>query len=295
MANLGLLGALGGLGTGLQTAGQTLFNNQIDKDRELRLEAIRGREYARGREDQLADMDRSFQQEKDLINIAADIDTKRDKTQSDLRQNEAEFGMDLTLNRDDRLSLSRIKEDSIQRGFVKDEAELDRQFQASNIVEFKEDDDGNLFALTRDGQVKTLVGEDGGSLLNNMNPLAQYGMDMMQGFNARINASGMDEDNPAIANLVEARDTALRYVYASLAQGSSQFGLESFLTTENQGTLDQSMIDMGMELFEDSSETERDATGFGSIGGSELNNARERFQTTFPLEYAEILRKLGRQ
>tara|TARA_B100000214_G_C23973626_1_gene631493 strand:- start:1663 stop:2517 length:855 start_codon:yes stop_codon:yes gene_type:complete len=284
MANLGLLGALGGLGTGLQTAGQTLFNNEIDKDRELRLEAIRSREYARARADQVADMDRSFGEQKELM-----------KLQSDYRQDEAAFGMDLTLDRDEKLSLQRIKEDGLQRGFVKDQAELDRQFEASNIVNFETDQEGNVFAFTRDGKVRTLSGEDGGALLNNANPLLNYAMDMTQSFNARINSSGLYEDDPAIANLVEARDTALRYVYASLRQGSTQFGLEGLLNLDSsQGTVDQSMVDMGMELFEDSSETERNATGFGSIGGSELNNARERFRTNFPREYAEILKKLGR-
>ena len=118
---------------------------------------------------------------------------------------------------------------------------------------------------------------------------------MLESFNARINSSGEEEDDPSIAGLVQARDTALRYVYGSLAQGAEQFGLSPFLTSDpTQGTVDQSMIDMGMELFEDSSETERNATGFGSIGGSELNNAIERFRTNFPREYAEILRMLGR-
>ena len=72
MANLGLLGALGGLGTGLQTAGQTLFNNEIDKDRELRLEAIRSREYARARADQVADLDRILVHILDLFLLQPD-------------------------------------------------------------------------------------------------------------------------------------------------------------------------------------------------------------------------------
>ena len=284
MANLGLLGALGGLGTGLQSAGQTLFNNQIDKDRELRLEAIRSREYARARTDQIADMDRSFEEQKKLMKI-----------QSDYRQDEAEFGMDLTLDRDEKLSLARIKEDGIARGFTADQAELDRKFQASNIVNFETDQEGNVFAFTRDGKVQTLTGEDGGALLNNANPLLNYAMDMTQSFNARINSSGLYEDDPAIANLVEARDVGLRYVFAALSQGSTQFGLESFLGLDpNQGIPDQSMIDIGMQLFEDSSDIERSFMG-RSTSGTELNNARTQFQMDYPSEYAEILRRLGRQ
>ena len=284
MANLGLLGALGGLGTGLQTAGQTLFNNEIDKDRELRLEAIRSREYARARADQVADLDRSFEEQKKLM-----------KLQSDYRQDEAAFGMDLTLSRDEQLAWQRMQEDAIARGFAANQAQLDRDFQNSNIVNFIDDDEGNVFALSRDGTLKEITGEDGSPLLQNLPPLLSDSINMLESFNARINSSGEEEDDPSIAGLVQARDTALRYVYGSLAQGAEQFGLTPFLTSgTTQGTLDQGMIDMGMELFEDSSDAERNATGFGSIGGSELNNARERFQTNFPLEYAEILRRLGR-
>lgn len=283
MANLGLLGALGGLGTGLQTAGQTLFNNQIDKDRELRLEAIRSREYARARADQVADMDRSFGEQKELM-----------KLQSGYRQDEAEFGMDLTLTRDEQQAWQRMQEDAIARGFDANQAQLDRDFQSSNIVNFINDDDGNVFAFTRDGKVQTLTGEDGKPLLKNLPPLLSNSIDMLESFNARINSSGEEEDDPSIAGLVQARDTALRYVYGSLAQGANQFGLNPFMTSDpNQGTLDQSMIDMGMQLFEDSSNSGRTAGG-RQMSGSRLTNARTQFQTNFPREYAEILRLLGR-
>ena len=62
--NLGLLGAIGGLGQGLQQAGTTLFNDEILKRREQRLQAIRDKEYSRNRQDQLADQQTSmgFQQ-----------------------------------------------------------------------------------------------------------------------------------------------------------------------------------------------------------------------------------------
>ena len=283
MANLGLLGALGGLGTGLQTAGQTLFNNEIDKDRELRLEAIRSREYARARADQVADLDRSFEEQKKLM-----------KLQSDYRQDEAAFGMDLTLSRDEQLAWQRMQEDAIARGFTANQAQLDRDFQNSNIVNFQTDDEGNVFTFTRDGQYQKLTSEDGSPLLQNLPVLLRDSIDMLESFNSRINATDEDEDDPSIANLVQARDTALRYVYGSLAQGAEQFGLTPFLNSgTTQGTLDQSLIDTGMQLFEDSSDAERLFMG-RSTSGTELNNARERFQIDYPLEYAEILRRLNR-
>lgn len=55
MASRGLLGALGGLGAGVSQLAGTLFNVEIEKDREARLQAIADKNYARARADQLAD------------------------------------------------------------------------------------------------------------------------------------------------------------------------------------------------------------------------------------------------
>ena len=64
MASRGLLGALGGLGAGISQFASTLFNVEIEKDREARLQAIADKNYARARTDQLADTasQREFQQ-----------------------------------------------------------------------------------------------------------------------------------------------------------------------------------------------------------------------------------------
>lgn len=58
--SMGLLGAVQGLGQGLQQAGTTLFNDEIANRREQRLQAIRDKEYARNRGDQLADQQTSM-------------------------------------------------------------------------------------------------------------------------------------------------------------------------------------------------------------------------------------------
>ena len=57
---MGLLGAVQGLGQGLQQTGTTLFNDEISNRREQRLQAIRDKEYARNRSDQLADQQTSM-------------------------------------------------------------------------------------------------------------------------------------------------------------------------------------------------------------------------------------------
>lgn len=64
MASRGLLGALGGLGAGISQFANTMFNVQIEKDREARLQAIADKNYARSRADQLADTasQREFQE-----------------------------------------------------------------------------------------------------------------------------------------------------------------------------------------------------------------------------------------
>jgi hypothetical protein len=59
MASRGLLGALGGLGAGVSQLASTLFNVEIEKDREARLQAIADKNYARSRADSLADYQRA--------------------------------------------------------------------------------------------------------------------------------------------------------------------------------------------------------------------------------------------
>lgn len=55
---LGLLGAIGGLGDGLSYAGKSMFDRELEMDRERRLQAIRDKEYARARQDAVSDMGR---------------------------------------------------------------------------------------------------------------------------------------------------------------------------------------------------------------------------------------------
>lgn len=59
----GLLGALAGAGEAIAATGRTMFANELEVQRENRLQAIRDKEYARARRDQLADQrsNRAFQ------------------------------------------------------------------------------------------------------------------------------------------------------------------------------------------------------------------------------------------
>lgn len=67
MASRGLLGALGGLGAGVSQLASTLFNVEVEKDREARLQAIADKNYARARADQLADTASQREYQKGLL------------------------------------------------------------------------------------------------------------------------------------------------------------------------------------------------------------------------------------
>lgn len=87
--NLGLLGALGGLGKGMQQFGQSLFDDQLAERREARLQAIRDKEYARGREDSLADY--QMQRTDQLEDAQTDRDFRTGLVNDEREYNEGQF------------------------------------------------------------------------------------------------------------------------------------------------------------------------------------------------------------
>lgn len=103
--SLGLLGALGGLGKGLTQYGQTLFSEAIEEKREARLQAIRDKEYARNRADQVSDRD---------ARITA-------------TQQSAQMQIDAADARQAELLAARASEGALDRGFRASEGALDRQ------------------------------------------------------------------------------------------------------------------------------------------------------------------------
>ena len=88
MASRGLLGALGGLGAGISQFANTMFNVEIEKDREARLQAIADKNYARARKDQLADIASQREFQKGLLK---DERAYQDQVRS------TEFGQQVTL------------------------------------------------------------------------------------------------------------------------------------------------------------------------------------------------------
>ena len=133
--NLGLLGAIGGLGQGLQQAGTTLFNDEILKRREQRLQAIRDKEYSRNRQDQLTDQQTSMGFQNDQRIAGQDYqDTVREDSQN------------FTSGENDK-----------DRGFQKELNDL----KLGAYSTFEMGKDGRIYGFNSKGESKAIAGFEG--------------------------------------------------------------------------------------------------------------------------------------
>jgi hypothetical protein len=117
--SMGLLGAVAGAGGAISEVARTMFNVQIEKDREARLQAIEDKRYARSRADSLADYQR----------------TRTDQLADTASQREFQKG----LLRDER-----AYQDTV------------RDTEAGYVVSTQVDDGGNLIGVTRSGSTVDL-------------------------------------------------------------------------------------------------------------------------------------------
>lgn len=148
MANLGLLGLVGGLGQGMSQTGDMLFREEIQKQREARLQAIRDKEYLRGRADSLADYQRA------RTDQLADYDRAR-----------ADKLADYDLSRRDALS------------------DYERQLadQLSQFKTFQTDRNGNLVGIDGNGKAQRIEGYEGSPY--SVSDLSRLYSSTMQGLN----------------------------------------------------------------------------------------------------------------
>jgi len=117
--SMGLLGAVAGAGGAISEVARTLFNVEIEKDREARLQAIEDKRYARSRADSLADYQRT------RTDQLADVSSQRE----------------------------------FQKGLLKEErGYLDsvRETEAGYVTSTQLDDEGNLKGITRSGKMVDL-------------------------------------------------------------------------------------------------------------------------------------------
>lgn len=132
---LGLLGAIGGLGEGLSYAGKSMFDRELEMDRERRLQGIRDKEYSRTRQDAVSDMDRREAFDLDVLGKEQGFRTsEREATEA--------FSLDLTEREEDlREKLARIA--------------------LGGLKSVEEDSEGNFFAIDGNGNTTKLVDMEG--------------------------------------------------------------------------------------------------------------------------------------
>lgn len=196
--NLGLLGAFQGLGQGLQQAGTTLFNDEIANRREQRLQAIRDKEYSRGRSDQLADQETSmnFQRDERLAG----------QTYQDL-------------NREDNQS------------FTSGENEKDRNFRdeladskLSAYSTFEMGRDGRIYGLNANGDSKAIEGFEG--------ELVKFSELTSLSRSAATSLSSMTPDTDEYKELVEFQGSLQRAIESKMqTSGLSDEPTIEFLST----------------------------------------------------------------
>lgn len=197
--NLGLLGAFQGLGQGLQQAGTTLFNDEIANRREQRLQAIRDKEYARNRGDQLADQ----------------------KTSMDFQRDERLAGQNYQ---------DTVRKDS--QNFAASESEKGRTFQEKladsklgAYSTFEMGKDGRIYGLNANGDSKAIEGFEGELVsFTDLTSLAR---------STATSLALMNDSDPGYADAV-AFQTSLQNAVSSKLQSS---GLSNEPTPEFLSTL----------------------------------------------------------
>lgn len=131
----GLLGMLSGLGQGISTYGASMFDRELDMDRERRLQAIRDKEYKRARQDTLADM----------------------QTQMGFQTSERIAGQNFTTS-------ERQGAESFREGLTDREEKLRRDLAdlaQKGLKTVEQDSNGNFFAIDGKGNTTRLVDMDG--------------------------------------------------------------------------------------------------------------------------------------
>jgi hypothetical protein len=135
MASLGLLGALGGLGQGLSQTGKMMYDEETEKSREQRLQAIRDKDYARARKDAVSDMDRKFTEGKRLMEL-----------DQNFRDTQRSAGETFTGGQNDK-----------NRKFEKERDAL----KMTQYVTFEKGKDGRIYGFNSNGDSKAIEGFEG--------------------------------------------------------------------------------------------------------------------------------------
>ena len=260
---LGLLGALGGLGKGMQDFGNALFSEEMEKQRRAELQKIRDQDYSRSRKDFLADRDAANARQDTIVEAA---NSRTDTLRKEDRTN--------ALADDLRDRTRQLADIASQQKWVKEQ-------QAELYTDFQVDDTGSVVGFTATGESKT-VGK-----LANMNPILSNSIDAYQATMRDIQYNSLDRKNsPEIFNQL---DTYRNMISRAMASSAENMGMP----LEPAGPSYSEVLELGGLLF--SGQREVEIEDQGTFGGQELIDAQDDYRERYPDMYQHLMQKFMQQ
>ena len=206
MASLGLLGAIGGLGSGLGQVGQFMYNEELDKAKTARLQAIADKEYARARKDAVADMDRQFRESKEIAGIEQGYRMELEK-QRNLND------LDI-LAAEQTNALGRM---AAEQGYKMEQL----GFNAGLVGDIVVDDKGRARIIAKDGSTIREFDQA------NVSPLLNDAVDVFESINRNLIGLEAEADDPnsPYRGLFDSRERALNIAVAAMKGSGDSLGM----------------------------------------------------------------------
>ena len=272
MASLGLLGAIGGLGSGLGQVGQFMYNEELDKAKTARLQAIADKEYARARADAVSDMDRQFREAKEIAGIEQGyrIELENQKNVNDLS----------ILAKEQTNALSRM---AAEQGYKMDQLE----FSAGTVGDIVVDDKGTARIIAKDG---SLIREFD---VANVSPLLNDAVDVFESLSRSLTGLESEADNPdsPYRGLFDSRDRALNIAVAAMKGSGENLGMSpgAFMSPAEEEAIAQGNLIFFNTKMINGVETATLPDGTTTVSGDELDEYRRKFIIGYPSLYRQFI------
>ena len=272
MASLGLLGAIGGLGSGLGQVGQFMYNEELDKAKTARLQAIADKEYARARADAVSDMDRQFREAKEIAGIEQGyrIELENQKNVNDLS----------ILAQEQTNALGRM---AAEQGYKMDQLE----FSAGTVGDILVDDKGTARIIGKDG---SLIREFD---VANVSPLLNDAVDVFESLSRSLTGLESEADNPdsPYRGLFDSRERALNIAVAAMKGSGTNLGMNPGAFTspaEEEAIARGNLIFFNTKMI-NGVETATLPDGTTTVSGDKLDEARRKFIIGYPSLYRSYI------
>lgn len=272
MASLGLLGAIGGLGSGLGQVGQFMYNEELDKAKTARLQAIADKEYARARKDAVSDMDRQFRESKEIAEIEQgyrmDLENQRNLNNLDI------------LAAEQTNALSRM---AAEQGYKMDQLD----FNAGLVGDIVVDDGGMARIIAKDGSVIREFQQA------NVSPLLNDAVDVFESLSRSLTGLESEADNPdsPYAGLFDSRRRALNIAVAAMKGSGENLGMSpgDFTSPAEEEAIARGNLIFFNTKMINGVETATLPDGTTTLSGDKLDEARRNFIIGYPSLYRSFI------